>query len=160
MTRRPRRSWGVIEEMGPHRDQHGDPPAHWPVDHDRLVRPQAQRHRSSSPRLRAVAAVAVAVLVIGACSRAGEPVAQRIRDSQSPHILRVVYLAQSPFGQMERVHVHLKPETSEAQAVDFWCEVVAPAGGITFDTSVFYSDPPGSQLTSYESSPNYPDCPT
>lgn len=85
-----------------------------------------------------VAAVAVAVLWVTACSanrfdsRVGEQLAADIRAANSPIVRDVVYRSATMIDPPE-VDVWLRPGATEEQAVSLWCEVIAPAGGSAFE---------------------------
>jgi hypothetical protein len=61
----------------------------------------------------------------------GAPVAERIRAANSPIVLEVRYYP-GIFGSestLDTLVVMLTDDATDAQALDFWCTVVVPAGG-------------------------------
>ena len=102
--------------------------------------------------------MAGAALVLGGCAGPGAAVAQRIRDSGSPLIDRVEYLPPSPFNQLDEVVVTLRRQTTEAQGIEFWCDVVRPAGGEAVNTTVFGGQGPPFRFTTPPGDADFPTC--
>jgi hypothetical protein len=80
--------------------------------------------------IRGIASVGLLCLMAVACAGPGQGIADRIRAANSP-IVREVSLSPVSFWQgntTDLIIVYLIDEASDAQALDFWCDVVIPAG--------------------------------
>jgi hypothetical protein len=79
-------------------------------------------------RSRFVLAGVFACLVVAGCATPEQDVANRIRAAGSPIVRSVVYRPQNILDPAEVV-IDLVQGTTQDQAQQLWCEVVAPAGG-------------------------------
>jgi hypothetical protein len=80
-------------------------------------------------RLRPKASIALALLLLVGCAAdPGEQVANRIRATQSDLAQQVNYRPAN-FLDEAKIDVFLRPGATKADALDFWCRVVIPAGG-------------------------------
>jgi hypothetical protein len=79
--------------------------------------------------LRLVAAAALGSLLVAGCAGPGRGIADRIRAANSP-IVREVYLspANAFGGKGDEIQIFVPDNTTEAEKLSLWCEVMLPAG--------------------------------
>ena len=89
--------------------------------------------RRDATGFRALLATLAVALVVAGCTSGpgpGEAIAERIRAANSPIVREVEVSPANPWqGEGDdSIYVYLVEPATEAQALEFWCEVMIPAG--------------------------------
>ena len=76
-----------------------------------------------------LAVIGLVTVTAAGCLGPGQGIADRIRAADSPLIQEVKLTPPNPLGgNGEHLYIYVVPETTQAQALALWCDVVLPAG--------------------------------